>query len=740
MARVDGPEKVRGRAAYVSDIALPNMLWGAIVRSTMPHAEIVRVETEVAARAPGVRAILTSADLPETLTGMVIKDVPLLARKRVRYVGEKIAAVVAETREAADAAASMIDVEYRELPTVFDPLMALEPEAPRIHGESPNYEGLLDVEGMPNTQLLARLGKGDVPKGLAAAGVVVESHTRTAAVHQMHFEPHATVVDAGAGGRVTLYTSNKAPFAVRRLFAAAVGLTEEQVRVVPKFVGGDFGAKSFVMDEPVAYFLSLKTGRPVKILMSYEDELEAGNPRHPTDVTIRLGANSAGKLIALDMRVVLDGGAYGGYKPQPRLPGIMSIGAPYAIESSRVEAIVVYTNQTPGGYMRAPAGPQLTFAVEAAIDLMAKKLAIDPVDLRARNTVTSGVASTLGEVWKAPRAADRLRAAVGDSLRLRRAGPKTPKPGGGPFRGAGVATGEKHVGGGRSGSVVTMSLDGRVRLVTRACDPGTGTLTILRQIVASEVGVDLNDVDVAVGDTDEALFDSGSSGTRVTHVAGRATLSAAQDLGRQLRHAAEEYMEAPAELLRFGGGRCTIAGTRHHVPLATLAAAVAERQGSPPSATAEYESAMTGEAVFVTSVAEVEVDGDTGAVRVVKLRIAQDVGLAINPNTARGQIEGGAIQALGMALSEELRRDRGRAVTVNLHDYKIPAMSDVPEIEVVWVEGNTSPGPYNAKPVGEACVIPTAAAIANAVGDAIGVRITQLPITPEVVLTGLRAR
>ncbi|MGH2588434.1 MAG: xanthine dehydrogenase family protein molybdopterin-binding subunit, partial [Dehalococcoidia bacterium] len=640
--RIEGREKVTGRARYAADITLPGMLWGKILRSPYPHARIRSIDAAVAWRVPGVRAVVTGRDVPGRYMGKLLRDMPVLCWDRVRYAGDRVAAVAAETLDAAEEALRLIEVEYEELPAVFDPLEAMRPEAPLLHDDVAAYDGAprqILATDIHNGQTRLAWSKGDVEQGFRDADLVLEHTFRVPSRHQGYLEPYASVVAIDDDGRVQAWCSSKSPFRARIQLAQAVGIPEELIRVNVVSVGGDFGGKGDARDLPIAYFLAKQSGRPVKIVMSYAEELTASNPTHPTIITIRSGVMRDGRLTARQVRGVHASGAYGALKPNASLSTWHYIGGGYRIPHTSFEFVQVYTNTVPGGYFRAPGAHQYTFALESHTDLIAQGLGVDPGEFRLKNMLHEDDEDAVGRWLRGVRAREVLAAA------LKTGGWGTPKPGPGYGRGIGVFG--RQIGGGAGGAVVTAEADGTFTVVSPTVDVGTGTHTIVQQIVAAEMGVALDRVRVHAGDTDTAPFDEGPRASRVTYTEGQAVVKACAEL--------RELLADPAVR-------------------------------RPLTVTVAHDAPQPGDVTyFCAQVAEVEVDRETGQVRVHRVVTAHDVGTVINPGAHQGQINGGFVTGLGLALTEELLTEQGRIVNGHLGDYKLPTVVDVPPLETVLV-------------------------------------------------------
>ena len=693
--QIEGPDKVTGRTRYAADVDLPGMLWGKILRSPHPHARILRIDASAARRVPGVKAVITGQDAPGHLMGKVLRDMPVLCWDKVRYIGDRVAAVAAETPEAAEEALLLIQVDYELLPAVFDPMEAMKPDAPLIHDDIASYHGApLDVlaTDVHNGQTRLAWEKGDLAEGFRQADVILEHSFSVPSRHQGYLEPFASVISIDDDGRIQAWSSSKAPFRARLQLAQAMGLQDEDIRVNVVSVGGDFGGKGDTRDLPVAYLLAKMTERPVKIVMSYWEELTASNPTHPTFVTIRSGVTRDGRLTAREVRTVHASGAYGAMKPRSFLSTSHYVGGGYRVPNTSFEFLQVCTNTTPGGYFRAPGAHQYTFALECHTDLLAQELGMDPAEFRRINLVDAGDEDAVGRPL---RVAD-VRPVLEAALEASRWG----EPKAGPGRGKGVAIFGRQIGGGAAGAVLTAEADGGFSVLSPTVDVGTGTHTIVQQMVAAEMGVPLSQVRVRQGDTDSTPFDEGPRASRVTYTEGQAVMKACE----QMRQAIQDGANLPLTIT-----------VEHDAP--------------------QPEDVM----YFSAQVAEVEVDRETGQVKVIRVVTAHDVGTIINPLAHQGQIDGGFVTGFGLAVTEELVTEDGQVLNGSLGDYKLPTMSDIPPLETVLVHTGGGEGPYQAKAIGELANNATAAAIANAVADAVGVHLFELPITAERVYAALDA-
>ena len=727
ITRGEGPDKVSGKAVYAADISLPGMLWGKVLRSPYPYARIVSIDTSHAEALPGVHAVVTGQDMPDARIGRRMVDMPVLAQDVVRFVGEKVAAVAAIDRETADEALLLINVEYEELTPVYDAEEAMSPNAPDLHPDMESYRGLPQPpSGIRNTFAHMTWEKGNIEQGFKESDLIFEHSFNAQLMHQAYIEPHACLVSADESGQVQIWANNKDPYMLRDQLAGAWSVPAESIVLHPSTIGGDFGGKGSFMDVPLCYYLSKRSGRPVKMVMDYIQELMAGNPRHPAVMTIKTGVMNDGTIMARQARAVFDSGAYGAFKPTVYLRGADHLCGVYKVPHAKIESYTVYTNNVPRGHMRSPAKPQVVFAVESHMDMIAQELGMDAYQFRLKNVMREGDSSPIGHHWQQIKAVETLEAAA------KAAGIGQPLP---PNTGRGMAMTDLVQGTGRFSAKIGLSDEGNPQLHMAFWDTGTGSHTVLRQMVAEELTLDTEDVQIVLETTANMPYTAGSGGSRVMLSAGRAVVAAAQELRGKLVEAASPLLDAPEEQVSLQNGRLVAAGRSMSI------AEVISRTGG-ESLTGE--ASLTPDAAeltsFCTQVAEVHVDPETGEITVNKLITVHDIGAILNPLNHQGQVEGGIIQGLGYALMEELELEDGHISTLSFGDYKIPTSADVPVMETVLIQGNAGPAPYESKGIGESSNIPVAGAIANAVFDAVGVRITDLPVTADKVLAGLRAK
>ena len=722
--RVEGEGKVTGEAVYAVDVTLPGMLWGKVLRSPIPYAKIKRIDTSKAEQAPGVWAVITGADVAGLKIGRRLYDMSILAEDVVRFAGEKVAAVAADSEEAAERAADLIEVEYEDLDPVLDPLEAVKPSAPVIHPDVMSYDGLMaPLESLTNTFVYLSWGKGDIEQGFAESDVIVENTFYTQPVHQGYIEPHSCLVSVKESGEAELWSCSKTPFALRQQLAKALQVPFESLMVHPCYIGGDFGGKGDFMDVAVAYVLSRKSGRPVKMVMDYDEELMAGNPRHACAIKVRTGVKRDGRIMAHHLDFIFDSGAYGAFKPIGFLFGAQEAGGAYRMPHHLSEERVVYTNKIPCGHMRAPGDPQGFFATESQMDAVARELGMDPVEFRRINLMHDGDESPTGHVLHHIKAEETLDLAIAES------GYRGPK---GANTGRGVAVAQWLPLGGECYAWVTVDTDGAITVSVAAMDQGSGTYTVLRQLVAEELQVPLESVNLETLDSTRVEKDAGLGGSRGTRIYGNAAYEAVTALKEELLKAAAEAMGAEVDRLAVVEGGVTQLDAERRMTYAELARA----RGAAIKGEGHYNNTTMGpEASMCAEVVEVEVDPETGQVELVKVTAALNTGTIINPLMHQGQIDGAIVMGVGYALMEDVQFDDGKVTTANLGDYKIPTIRDLPELRTALIQSDTGSGPYNSMSIGETPIIPFAAAVANAVADATGTRVHSLPITAEKVLS-----
>jgi len=740
--KLDGPDKVTGRTRYLHDLELPRLAHGKILRTRLPHARIVRLDASRARARAGVLAVVTGADVQQHPFGFA-KDQLALKRGKVRCIRDEVAAVAAETPEIAEEALELIDVEYEELPAVFDPLKALEPGAPLVHEELTTNRHHLRYQ----------FTHGDVDRALAQAAAVVEDTYRLGFVTPACMGTMVALADWDPAGNLTMWTTTQVPFIYQRDLGEALGIGGDRIRVLQPPVGGNFGrGLDLYPIDVIAALLARAARRPVKIEFDRVEEFLACPTREACAIWLRTAADRDGRLLARDAHVTIDGGAYTSWGSTTPYVMLSTVAGLYRVPNVRFDTTIAYTNNPYSGSMRGYGNPESTFAVESQMDDLADRLGMDRLALRRLNAPKPGDVSPQGFVLTSFAMRECLDAAAAEIAR----NPPPPTPGW--KRGVGYA-GMFHVGGGariyRSdgcGAIVKLDDFGKVTLITGASEIGQGSETVLAMIVAETLGVPLARVDVVNSDTSIRPWDVGTHASRTTFVAGNAARQAAEKVRTQLLDMAAAQFDEPAAALDVKGGWVFARrDPQRRVQYEAVARAghfrgggrmlVAEAFYDPPTTMLDKDFQGNVSAAYTSAFQAVlvDVDPESGRVVVRKVASAHDVGRALNPAAAEGQVHGGIHMGLGYALSERLVVERGQVVTQTFMDYAVLKADDMPEIEVRLIESVDAEGPFGAKGLGESGVIPVAAAVRNAIKDATGVRCNELPVTPERLLAGLGA-
>ena len=726
--RVEGELKVTGKAQYSADLKLPNLLWGRCLRSPIPYGRIKSIDIGKALRVPGVKAVITGKDVAGLRIGRCIYDTPVVADGVVRFIGEKVAAVAAETKLAAEQALDLIEVEYEELEPLLDPLEAIKPGAPILHPDLLSYRGLpMPVEKLSNVFAYLKWRKGDIEAGFKEADLIVENTYTTQVTHQSYLEPHACVVKADPSGGAEVWSCSKTPFAVRTQLSNCIGVAKEKLVFHPMHIGGDFGGKGGFMDVPAAYFLSLKSGQPVKMIMDYTEELTAGNPRHASIIKIKTGVKKSGAIVAHHLDFIFDSGAYGSMKPAGYLIGASTCAGPYKIANCLIEERMVYTNKIPCGHMRAPGDPQGFFANESQLDIVARKLGMDPAQFKRKNMLRDGDETPIGLHISHIRGVEALDKAIQLS------GYRKPKP---KNVGRGLSFSEWSPSGGEGNVFVTIGEDGAVKVSSPVVDQGAGVLTVIVECVGEELQVPADEIELTQLDSSVVPSDGGVGGSRATRVYGNASCDAGVKARAELFAVAAGKLGVDVKELGLASHSVVHKKSKRKLSFAD----VVKIKGSPISVKGYYKSAEKSHDASVSAqIAEVHVDPMTGQITLRQMISAHTTGRVINPLMHQGQIEGGVVFGLGFALTEEVMFDGGKITTTNFGEFKIPNITDIPPLKTAVMENvPAGPGPYNSLAIGEVANVPTAAAVANAVADACGVRITDLPVTAEKVYRALK--
>ncbi|GLK83884.1 aldehyde oxidase [Ancylobacter defluvii] len=750
--RRDAGDKLTGRTRYTIDRAHAGMLHAAVLRAQVPSGRIVRLDVTKAAALPGVRAVATATDAPGRV-GIGIADHSLFAEDVVRYIGEPLAAIAADTLEQATAALEAIEVEIAPLPAAFTMEEALAPDAPLLHAEWQDYEVLLEGGARAgNVAWEATVVRGDVDAAFARPDVtVVESSFRVGRQNHMAFEPRAAVANYDEG-RFHIETSTQVPWTVRNATARFLGIPASQVRVTVPPVGGAFGLKFDIAIEPFAALLAKMSGRSVRLVNSREEEMLTCLFRENAEIRIRSAVTPAGEIAGREAVVLMDCGAYGGEQIFLTTMTAHTLGGNYKLGATRLASRAIYTNTAPNGAFRACNGVYNTFALERHTDEIAAAIGMDPLEFRRRNVLGDGDYGATGQVFDG----DVLRPMLDRMEALRAAAPSR-DPQDGRLYGRATTVGTWFVFVGPSAATVNMNADGSATLVTSGVEIGSGSMMqSLPQIVAATLGIRPEDVIVRQADTDAAGYDVGVGGGRQTVSLGAASLQAAQEVRGKLLAAAAQMLDAAPDDLVMQGGRIEIAGPNGAGFTIAEVAARAQaltgpvagtgaftRKGVPamPGCTAGHFIDAIDIPIFAVHDCEVAVDPDTGHVEVLSYRVVQDVGRALNRSAIGGQIQGGVVQGLGYALHEEVSIDaQGRICQSGFETYRVPLASDVVPVEVELFEGAPSLGPLGTKGAGEVPILNVGASVACAVANATGARVQELPLTPPRVLAMLLGR
>lgn len=758
--RLEGAEKVSGRAIYTDDMSINGMLHAAQLGSPYAHARIISIDKSRAEALPGVKAVLVGEDLPLNYIGMFIKDQLALARDKVLYVGDPVAAVAATELSIAREALRLIEIEYEELEPVLDPELALKPEAPVIHEKRADYPSMYELPEEPNGCCYTEFMEGDPNTVWDQCDVIVEDEYTVPVQNHMYMEPVSTLADIDGSGKITIWSSMQSIGRVQMYVASAMGLPMSKVRVIAPRIGGGFGGKCEFTNQPVTAFLAQATGKPVKMTLSREDDMSMMKSRHGGKIYMKTGARKDGTLIARDCRIILDGGAYADESPEVSPVAAFFSRGPYRIPHMRVEAWSVYTNRSRASAFRGFGNPQATFASEAQIDDIADKLNMDPMQLRLTNALEGDDLFFCGkkiESTTIKACLEKVKQAVNWEEKRKQNKQVTP----GKRRGTGIAAMSHIAGLLASGASVVLNEDGTVSLNTGAVDIGQGSETAMAQIVASSLGLDIAQVNYANPDSDSSPYSFQTSASRTTYVTGNAVRKASENVRDQIFQQAAEILEcAESDLELHPGGFVGVKGVPEAmIPFAAAAGRAVFQQGGPIMGTHNWlytpEDKMDpkrmllkgfalmpdgiGIFTFGAQIAEVEVDEVTGQVEVLEYWAAHDVGRAINIAAVEGQIQGGIVQSIGYALTEEMVWDGGRLINPSMMDYKIPGMADVPyKIHPLLIEIPEETAPFGAKGVAEICCVGPAAAISNAIKDAVGARLNEIPATPERVLNAMQ--
>jgi carbon-monoxide dehydrogenase large subunit len=738
-----------GQALYGPDMKLPNMLWGKILRSPIPHGKVLRVDVEKAKKHPGVKAVICARDVPVRRYGYAIEDEYIFAIDKVVYVGQPVAAVAAVDEETAEEALSLIDVDYDELPAVFDAEEAIRDGAPVIH-EVDKYNArsvyLASWHPVPGTNIIHQASnqRGDVEAALKKADHVFEDTFRASQIHHSYMEPHATLV-AVLGGTITVWTCSQEVFELRTVMAGLFGVPESKMRVICTKVGGGFGGKIEPRLEPITIALAMKSGKPVKIVMTRTDEFTAAAGSTPALVKLKTGVMKDGTLVARDISFLWNTGAHAeGLAPSNRAmkDGI----GPYRIPDIRVTSTLVYTNRIRGTQLRGLGVPEGAWAIESQMDMIAERLGMDSLELRLKNILREGDINAIGDAVQSiglRECLEKVAAEIGWGK------PKPSNVG----RGLAVIAKSPTTHSSISGAHVQFNEDGSAQVLVGASEIGQGMCVVLSQIAAEELGIPVGSVGITCADTGATPYDRGTFSSRVTFYTGMAVKKAAEDAKKQLLEMASRMAEIPQSDLAVEN-QCVVSTKQPQFSLPYRKVLEQAHNREKPilgrgwyGGKGDYPSlphkAQGKEYVpgwkYAAQAVEVEIDEETGMIKAKRIASAHDVGTALNPMSVRGQITGGVVMGLGYALHERLQFEDGRVINPSFMDYKLPSAEQIPEIVSIPVEVPLPEGPYGAKGIGELAVVGIAPAIGNAIYDAVKVRIKELPLFPERVLAAIES-
>ncbi len=744
---LDAAAKVTGAAQFTDDLILPGILYGKILRSPLPHARILHVDTSKAERLPGVKGVVTGQDIPDRKYGIVpkAKDESALARDKVRFIGDEVAAVCAVDPEIAEEALDLIQVDYEELPAVFDPMEAIKEGAPVVHDDVPG-----------NISASIRKEFGDVKRGFVESDFIFEDTFYSQPVNHAPLEPHAALAKYDPlKGELIIWASTQIPFFLRRNLSTTLLVPESKIRVIKPKVGGGFGQKIdlFAKDFCACWF-AMKLGKPVKFVYEREEVFVATRQRHPVHLRVKTGIRRDGTILAQEFWAHADGGAYNSTAPlMITLLGYFLM-IPYRVPNLLYEGYHVYTNKPVGGAMRGHGVPQARFAVERQLDMIAERIGMDPAEIRLKNSIHAGEPHPAKFVINTCGFSDTV-IKVAEAIGWQKKRGKLPFGRGVGLAGGAFPSGVSNMSHISSGAVIQLGRDGAVNVLTGAADIGQGAETVIAQIVAEELGVPLEDIRVTAADTGITPLDPGTFGSGVTVRAGNAARLAAISVRKKLFEFVADKLEANPEDLVAKDRRIYINGSPDEgtalsdalkayqyadLPMPIVGRGSWMAPATEPTTLLKEGGNFAPNYSFMTQAAEVEVDPQTGKIRVLKMVTAHDCGKVINPALVEGQLEGSIVGGMGQALFEEVIVERGQVMNPSFLDYGIPTIMEMPEIEAIEVETHDPLGPFGAKESGEGTQVSPAPAIVNAIYDAVGIDFTELPVTPEKMLKALEEK
>jgi 4-hydroxybenzoyl-CoA reductase subunit alpha len=744
---LDAALKAKGAALFTDDMVLPGMLYGKILRSPLPHARILNIDVSRAEKLPGVKGVVTGRDIPDRQYGIVpkAKDEYALARDKVRYIGDDVAAVCAIDPEIAEEALELIDVDYEELPAVFDPLESIKEGAPLIH------EGVVN-----NTSFAINKEFGDVTRAFAESDEVFEDRFYSQAVNHAPLEPHAALGQFDPlNGELTVWSSTQIPFFLRRNLSNTLQIAESKVRVIKPKVGGGFGQKidMFAKDFCAAWF-AMQLGRPVKFVYDREEVFISTRQRHPMYITVKTGVKKDGTIMGQQFQAHADGGAYNSTAPTMIALSCFFLMIPYHVPNLIYEGYHIYTNKPVGGAMRGHGIPQARFAVERQLDMIADRIGLDPAEIRIKNSIHAGEPHSAGFVINTCGFSESVTKAA-EAIGWSEKRGKLPRGRGVGLAGASFPSGVSNMSHISSGAVVQIGRDGAVNLLSGAADIGQGAETVISQIVAEELGVSIEDIRITAADTGITPLDPGTFGSGVTVRAGNAARLAAIAARNKLFEFLAEKLEANVADLVAKDRNIFVKGSPDKgmtfsaalkayqyadLPMPIVGRGSWMAPASEPTTLFKEDGNFSPNYSFMTQAAEVEVDLLTGRVKLLKMVTAHDCGTPINPMLVEGQLEGSVVGGMGQALYEDVIVENGQVMNPSFLDYGFPTFMEMPKIEAIEVETDDPIGPFGAKEAGEGTQLSPAPAIVNAVYDAIGIDFMELPLTPEKILAAIEVQ
>ena len=735
--RVDGVGKVTGGGKYALDYSMPDSLVMVYLRSTVPHAKITKIDISDALKIPGVHSILTGEDLKGLLTGNFYRDEPVIASwDMVRFIGDKVAAVLADDKDIAEKAKQAIKVEYDSVPAEFSAVLSSKPDARLIHPEFPSYARIVPIDELTNVYGHMKHYIGDTETGRAEADLIVEHKFVTQRTHQGYLEPHGCQVWIDSEtGNVNVWVASQHPMQVRNEVARLANLQRESVIVHPSLLGGSFGGKSDATGVFVCYLFAKSVGKPVKYVMEYSEELSAMDPRSESEIHISAGVKLDGSIVSWDVEAYFNTGAYSAYAPVPPMGGllVMEMVNSYAIPNVKIDSYQVYTNTVPTGYFRGPGIVQGTFAAESHMDIIADRLNMDPVHIRSKNILSNSQdILKSGSSWAPVKDENdplyqtiKFKEVI--DMAIEKSAFYSSKN---PFIGRGFAIHDESEIGLDGHAAVSITPDGSIIASTNMPDMGGGWHHVLAQVVAEGLKVPLNAVRIVPWSSQESPPDGGAGAQRGSRVISIAGHLASQDLIKKSKDMAAELFGWNEEVLEVEQGRVINSGSGDSVSFAELASRVPEGLTGSGDTKEAPSSPFTS---FAAHVAEVKVDPDTGEVSLLKYTAVHETGTVLNPVGFNGQIEGGIVQGIGQALTEIIQLDEGQVINPSLAEYKLPTVRDIPELSIHVIESPEGNGPYKIRGIGDMSISLPSAAIANAIFDSTGVRVTELPIDASAI-------